>query len=45
VRAREASEAMLDESGALRQGLEALGREMAAGWLARVAQAEPAGAA
>ena len=45
VRAREAAEAMLDESGELRPGLEALDREMAGGWLARVAQAEPAGAA
>ena len=45
VRAREAAEAMLDESGELRGDLEALGREMAGGWLARVAQAEPAGAA
>ena len=45
VRAREAAEAMLDESGELRPGLEALQREMATGWLARVAQAEPAGAA
>ena len=45
VRAREAAEQMLAESGDLRTGLEALDREMAAGWLARVAQAEPAGAA
>ena len=45
VRAREAAEAMLDESGELRPGLEALDREMAGGWLARVARAEPAGAA
>jgi ATP-dependent DNA helicase RecG len=45
VRAREAAEAMLDESGDLRAGLEALDAEMARGWLARVAQAEPAGAA
>jgi ATP-dependent DNA helicase RecG len=45
VRAREAAESMLDESGELRPGLEALDREMAGGWLARVAQAEPAGAA
>jgi ATP-dependent DNA helicase RecG len=45
VRAREAAEAMLDEAGDLRPGLAALDREMRAGWLARVAQAEPAGAA
>jgi ATP-dependent DNA helicase RecG len=45
VRAREAAEGMLDESGVLRPGLEALGHEMSEGWLARVAQAEPAGAA
>jgi ATP-dependent DNA helicase RecG len=45
VRAREAAEAMLDESGELRADLRALDREMRAGWLARVAQAEPAGAA
>jgi ATP-dependent DNA helicase RecG len=45
VQARAAAEAMLDESGSLRAGLDALGREIAAGWLARVADAEPAGAA
>jgi ATP-dependent DNA helicase RecG len=45
VRARNAAEAMLDEHGDLRPGHERLASEMARGWLARVAQAEPAGAA
>jgi ATP-dependent DNA helicase RecG len=45
VKARAAAEEMLDELGDLRPGHEALTREMATGWLARVAQAEPAGAA
>ena len=45
VRARAAAEAMLDEQGDLRPGNERLATEMARGWLARVAQAEPAGAA
>jgi ATP-dependent DNA helicase RecG len=45
VQAREAAEAMLDEFGSLHAGLDGLGREIAAGWLARVADAEPAGAA
>jgi ATP-dependent DNA helicase RecG len=43
--ARAAAEALLDEAGNLRSGNEALARELASGWLARVAQAEPAGAA
>jgi ATP-dependent DNA helicase RecG len=45
VRARAAAEAMLDEQGSLRSGNDRLAREMRSGWLARVAQAEPAGAA
>jgi ATP-dependent DNA helicase RecG len=45
VEARAAAEAMLDELGDLRPGNERLAVEMAQGWLARVAQAEPAGAA
>jgi ATP-dependent DNA helicase RecG len=45
VDARAAAESMLDESGDLRPGLEALAAEIARGWLARVARAEPAGAA
>ena len=45
VRARETAEAMLDASGDLRPELRPLADEMATGWLARVAQAEPAGAA
>ena len=43
--ARAAAEALLDDAGRLRPGHEALARELASGWLARVAQAEPAGAA
>ena len=43
--ARAAAEALLDDAGALRPGHEALARELSDGWLARVAQAEPAGAA
>ena len=46
VKARAAAEAMLDEDGGdLRPGNDRLANEMARGWLARVAQAEPAGAA
>jgi RecG-like helicase len=45
VRARATAEAMLDDRGGLRPGNERLAAEMARGWLARVAQAEPAGAA
>jgi len=45
VRARAAAEAMLDGRGHLRGGLEPLATELHAGWLARVAEAEPAGAA
>jgi ATP-dependent DNA helicase RecG len=45
VQARAAAEAMLDERGDLKPGNERLATEMANGWLARVAQAEPAGAA
>ena len=44
-RAREHAEALLDERGALHAGNEALGRELAGGWLARVHTADPAGAA
>jgi ATP-dependent DNA helicase RecG len=45
VDARAAAEALLDESGALRAGRDALEFELTHGWLARVAQAEPASAA
>jgi ATP-dependent DNA helicase RecG len=45
VQARGAAEAALDASGTLRPGHERLAEELAHGWLARVAQAEPAGAA
>jgi ATP-dependent DNA helicase RecG len=45
VRARAAAEAMLDAEGELRSGLDRLGAELRRGWLARVAEAEPAGAA
>jgi len=45
VRARAAAEAMLDEDGRMRRGLEPLAAELRGGWLARVAAAEPAGAA
>jgi len=45
VRAREAAEEMLDASGELRPELGPLRNELADGWLARVAEAEPAGAA
>ncbi|MEO8272747.1 MAG: ATP-dependent DNA helicase RecG [Chloroflexota bacterium] len=43
--ARAAAEALLDDAGRLRPGNAALSRELESGWLARVAQAEPAGAA
>ena len=43
--ARAAAEELLDDAGELRPGHEALARELSSGWLARVAQAEPAGAA
>ena len=43
--ARAAAEGLLDATGQLRPGHAALARELATGWLARVAQAEPAGAA
>ena len=45
VRAPNAAEALLDEHGDLRPGHERLAAELGGGWLARVAQAEPAGAA
>jgi ATP-dependent DNA helicase RecG len=45
VQARAAAEAMLDDEGELRPGLDRLGAELRGGWLARVAEAEPAGAA
>jgi len=44
TRARDRAEALLDERGELRAGSEALHRELATGWLARVHDAEPAGA-
>jgi ATP-dependent DNA helicase RecG len=43
--ARAAAESLLDDEGNLRPGNEALKQELDSGWLARVAQAEPAGAA
>ena len=45
VRARAAAEAMLDEMGELRPGNAELVGELRTGWLARVAEAEPASAA
>jgi len=45
VRARETAETLLDESGRLRPGHEALEAELKAGWLAGVARAEPGAAA
>jgi ATP-dependent DNA helicase RecG len=45
VQARTAAEAMLDDEGELRPGLDRLSAELRGGWLARVAEAEPAGAA
>ena len=45
VHARAAAEAMLDDEGELRPGLDRLSAELCRGWLARVAEAEPAGAA
>jgi len=45
VKARAAAESMLDEVGSLRDGLDSLAAELRTGWLARVADAEPAGAA
>jgi len=45
VEARAAAEAMLDDDGRLRRGFERLADELRGGWLARVAEGEPAGAA
>jgi ATP-dependent DNA helicase RecG len=45
VRARETAEAILDETGRLRPGHEALDSELRTGWLAGVARAEPGAAA
>jgi len=45
VAARQAAEELLDADGALRSGHDALAQELATGWLARVAAADPAGAA
>jgi ATP-dependent DNA helicase RecG len=45
VAARAAAEALLDSDGTLRPGHDRLARELASGWLRRVAAAEPAGAA
>jgi len=45
VAARRAAELLLDPEGRLEPGNEALRREMATGWLARIAAADPAGAA
>jgi ATP-dependent DNA helicase RecG len=45
VAARQAAELLLDAEGRLRPGHEPLARELAGGWLARVAEADPGGAA
>jgi ATP-dependent DNA helicase RecG len=45
VAAREAAEGLLDDEGRLRPGTAPLSEELASGWLARVAEADPAGAA
>jgi len=45
VAARQAAELLLDAEGRLRPGNQALAAELATGWLARVAEADPAGAA
>jgi ATP-dependent DNA helicase RecG len=45
VEARAAAEAMLDDEGRIRPGFDRFGAELRGGWLARVADAEPAGAA
>jgi ATP-dependent DNA helicase RecG len=45
VAARQSAELLLDAEGRLRPGNEPLAHELAAGWLARVAEADPAGAA
>jgi ATP-dependent DNA helicase RecG len=43
--ARALAERLVDDAGRLRPGHEALAAELSEGWLARVAAAEPAGAA
>jgi ATP-dependent DNA helicase RecG len=43
--ARKVAEGLLDDRGRLTPGHEALARELEHGWLARIAQGEPAGAA
>lgn len=45
VGARQAAEALLDDEGRLTPEHEALARELRGGWLAAIAEAEPAGAA
>jgi len=45
VEARAAAEAMLDDEGRISPGFDRFGAEIRGGWLARVADAEPAGAA
>jgi ATP-dependent DNA helicase RecG len=45
VEARAAAEEILDADGQLRPGYDGFARELRGGWLARVAEAEPAGAA
>ena len=45
VEARAAAEAMLDDEGRIGPGFDRFGAEIRGGWLARVADAEPAGAA
>ena len=45
VDARAAAEAMLDDEGRIRPGFDRFAAELRGGWLARVAEAEPAGAA
>ena len=45
VAARQAAELLLDAEGRLRPGHEPLAHELRSGWLSRVAEADPAGAA
>ena len=45
VEARAVAESMLDDEGRIRPGFDRFGAELRGGWLARVADAEPAGAA
>jgi ATP-dependent DNA helicase RecG len=45
VAARDAAERLLDESGAVPEALASLAQELRTGWLASIAEADPAGAA